>query len=322
MLGLGLLASGLFALFLAATGQFLPHDEKFLGMTARRLCSLHGCRIVHFMVHDRLAFGGALTAVGLVYLWLVASPLRQGRAWAWWLLLVSGTAGFASFLAYLGYGYLDTRHGVATLGLLPCFVLGLARSRALLLNPAAGIGSLLKSGVVIPWSSAYGVGRACLLVTAVGMVFGGLTILVVERLRQTELERAAAEARAVEERRRRRVQLALTGAVLLTLAGGGAWYVRQQRLERQQEEDRAQREVAQAVDRDLAEVAERQGEARWPEAWAALERAEGRLGASGPAEPRQRVAAARRRLEQIRTDRETTTRLEDAAVQLIGIRGH
>ena len=37
--------------------------------------------------------------------------------------------GFVSFLAYLGYGYLDTWHGLATLVLLPCFVLGLVRAR-------------------------------------------------------------------------------------------------------------------------------------------------------------------------------------------------
>jgi hypothetical protein len=40
------------------------------------------------------------------------------EAWAWWLLAFSGSAEFASFLAYLGYGYLDTWHGVRT-ALLP-----------------------------------------------------------------------------------------------------------------------------------------------------------------------------------------------------------
>jgi hypothetical protein len=63
LLALGLILSGLFAVFLAASGQFLPHDERFLGQTAEGLCSLHGCRIVHFMSHDWLAFGGALVAI-------------------------------------------------------------------------------------------------------------------------------------------------------------------------------------------------------------------------------------------------------------------
>src|SRR5436853_138350 len=81
-----LVLSGLFALVLGITGRFLPHDERYLGMTARELCALHGCRIVHFMIHDRVSFGGALIAVGLIYGWLTDGPLRQGRAWAWWLL--------------------------------------------------------------------------------------------------------------------------------------------------------------------------------------------------------------------------------------------
>ena len=83
-LGLGLALSGLFALFLAATGQFLPHDERYLGLTAEQLCAHDGCRIVHFMRHNRASFGGALVALGLLYLWLAEFPLRQGQAWAWW----------------------------------------------------------------------------------------------------------------------------------------------------------------------------------------------------------------------------------------------
>jgi hypothetical protein len=178
LLSLGLVLSGLFAVFLAVTGQFLPHDERFLGMTAEQLCSLQGCRIVHFMIHDRLAFGGALIAVGVAYVWLVEFPLRRGETWAWWLLLLSGTVGFASFLAYLGRGYLDVWHGVATLALLPCFGVGLARSRAVLVRPE-GIGCLLRPGVRVDWLSAYGLGRACLLAAAVGLCGGGLVILAV-----------------------------------------------------------------------------------------------------------------------------------------------
>jgi len=176
--GLALLLSGVTALVLGFTGRFLPHDERFLGMTAEQLCALHGCRIVHFMVHDRVSFGGALVAVGLVYLWLAESPLRQGQEWAWWAFAVTGAAGFGSFLAYLGYGYLDTWHGAATLALLPCFALGLARSQARLARPA-GVRCLLRPGARVPWASAHGLGRACLLATAAGMAAGGLTILAV-----------------------------------------------------------------------------------------------------------------------------------------------
>jgi hypothetical protein len=167
-----LLFSGLFALYVGVTGQFLPHDERFLGMTSEALCAVHGCRIVHFMVHDRVSFGGALVAIGLLYLWLIESPLREGRAWAWWLLVLSGVVGFSSFLAYLSYGYLDTWHGAATVGLLPCFAFGIVRSRRALSHPK-GVWCLLRPSADWPR-----VGRACLLVTAAGMVGGGLTILV------------------------------------------------------------------------------------------------------------------------------------------------
>jgi hypothetical protein len=173
-----LLSSGLFALALGISGRFLPHDERFLGMTASQLCSLHGCRIVHFMVHDRVSFGGALVAVGLLYLWLARSPLKQGQLWAWWVLLVSGEVGFSSFFAYLGYGYLDTWHGIATLGLFPCYLLGLVLSSRTFARPE-GVRCLLRPGVRWPWASAAGLGRACLLLSAVGLVFGGLTIMVV-----------------------------------------------------------------------------------------------------------------------------------------------
>src|SRR5262245_7272331 len=144
-LAIGLVLAGLSAVLLGLSGRFLPHDERFLGMTAEQLCALHGCRIVHFMVHDRVSFGGALVALGLLYLWLARVPLRQGQAWAWWALLLSGVVGFASFFAYLGHGYLDTWHGVATLGLLPCFLFGLTRSPRPLPR-GEGIRCLLRPG--------------------------------------------------------------------------------------------------------------------------------------------------------------------------------
>jgi hypothetical protein len=174
--GLSLVLAGGFALFLSASKHFLPHDVQYLGMTAEQLCGVNNCRVVYFMFHDRVAFGGALIAIGALYMWLAEFPLRQRKPWAWWLFIVSGICGFGSFLAYLGYGYLDTWHGVATLLLLPFFVLGLARSRPVLARPR-GILSLFKPGVNVRWRSSFGVGRALLLATAAGMIAGGLTVM-------------------------------------------------------------------------------------------------------------------------------------------------
>jgi hypothetical protein len=176
--GLALVLSGGFALFLSATGHFLPHDVQFLGITADQLCALDGCRIVHFMFHDRVSFGGALISTGALYMWLAEFPLRCGESWAWWLFVWTGIIGFGSFLAYLSYGYLDTWHGAATLMLFPLFIVGLVRSYSQLPKPAP-IQALFKPSVPFSLKSSFGVGRALLLATATGMILGGLTIMTV-----------------------------------------------------------------------------------------------------------------------------------------------
>jgi hypothetical protein len=204
-LGLGLILCGAFALFLSATRQFLPHDVDFLGLTAEQLCGLDNCRIVYFMFHDRVSFGGALIAVGALYMWMAEFPLRNREPWAWWLFFLSGLTGFASFLAYLGYGYLDTWHGVGTLLLLPFFVVGLAKTRSLL-TEAKGISSILRPGAAVKWLTAFGIGRAMLLGVAVGMIAGGLTVMTVGMTRVFVpqdlkfMELSVAEIRAVSPR--------------------------------------------------------------------------------------------------------------------------
>lgn len=192
-----LVGSGLFALFLSATGHFLPHDEQFLGMTAKELCALHGCRIVHFMYHDRASFGGALVAVGTLYLWLAYFPLHRGEAWAWWTLLLSGAAGFASFLAYLGYGYLDTWHGAATLALLPCFIGGMYLTYRRTVVPPRTIRTLLRPSRKLGLSTRHDAGRACLLATALVITAAGAVILAVgmtEVFVDTDLEYLGVDA--------------------------------------------------------------------------------------------------------------------------------
>jgi hypothetical protein len=176
--GIGLIASGLFAFFLGATGHFLPQDIAFLGVTADALYLIADGRLAHFMIHDRVSFGGAILGVGVLYLWLAEFPLKAGQTWAWWALLVSGTIGFASFLAYLGYGYLDTWHGAATLVLLPIFGFGMYRAIGLLPREQS-VRALLRPGWHGAWRSRYGIGRALLLTTSLFLVLGGLIIMTV-----------------------------------------------------------------------------------------------------------------------------------------------
>lgn len=175
---LALLFSGGFALFLSAGGQLLPHDMAFLGVSAEELRRLAAGRVVSFMFHDRVAFGGSLLAIALLYLWLVELPLANGEPWAWWALLCSGVTGFGSFLSYLGYGYLDTWHGTATLALLPCFGLGLGRSYTHLRAPKSLRQALQHSDYRL-WPAGMRLGRFLLLAAGAGMVVGGGTIIVV-----------------------------------------------------------------------------------------------------------------------------------------------
>jgi hypothetical protein len=129
------------------------------------------------MFHDRVSFGGVLIAIGTLYLWLAEFPLRRGEEWSWWVFAVSGATGFASFLCYLGYGYLDTWHGVATLALLPCFLLGMVRSRALLAAPHVHWRSLLSPASGLEGKTRVGFGRICLLLTGFGQVSAGCVIM-------------------------------------------------------------------------------------------------------------------------------------------------
>ena len=175
--GLALVLAGGFALFLSATGSFLPHDVDYLGMIPPQLCAINQCRIVHFMFHDRVSFGGVLIAIGTLYLWLTHFPLRDGEEWSWWIFAASGVSGFASFLCYLGYGYLDTWHGIATLALLPCYLLGMWKTRAILSTKDRHWRSLLAPAMSIDWRSRQGIGRICLLLAGLGKIGAGAVIM-------------------------------------------------------------------------------------------------------------------------------------------------
>lgn len=169
--------AGVTVIAVGASNRFLPHDERYLGMTAVDLCSLHGCRVVHFMVHDRVAFGGAAAAAGVLYLWLVASPLRRGEPWAWRALVHSGAIGFASFLAYLGYGYLDTWHGLVTAGLFAAFAFGILRTRPHGASPNRDPDTPIAP---LRWPHTISeLGRLLLLAAAAGLTVGGFTIMLI-----------------------------------------------------------------------------------------------------------------------------------------------
>jgi hypothetical protein len=78
----------------------------------------------------------------------------------------------------LGYGYLDTWHGVATLCLLPIFAVGMGRSFALVQgskSPAC-LWSELRS---IDLKSKNDIGWLCVILTGFGMLGAGAVIMTV-----------------------------------------------------------------------------------------------------------------------------------------------
>lgn len=173
-----LVLSGLLVIVQSLTGHFLPHDVAYLGLDAAQLSTFNNGTITKFMFHDRISFGGSIIAVGFLYLWLAEFPLKNKEPWAWYLFLFSGIMGFGSFLTYLGYGYLDSWHGVATLLLLPFFLTGLVRSYSLIKNEASFQDIFIqREGINV--RSVYGIGKFFLLFSAAGMLFAGLTISIV-----------------------------------------------------------------------------------------------------------------------------------------------
>jgi hypothetical protein len=168
--GLGL--AGAFACFVSVAGETLPHELRFLGMTAADLRGLADGRVADFMTHDRVAFGGTLIALAVLYLWIVAEPLRAGERWAWWFVAISGLIGFVSFLAYAGYGYLDVWHAAATAGLAPPFVVGLVKTHG---RSRADRGRGRSAWPA--WGTVAGLGRGLVALTGLGMIAAGATIL-------------------------------------------------------------------------------------------------------------------------------------------------
>jgi hypothetical protein len=168
--GVALLLSGGFAVMQSVYGELLPQDSHAIGMNAAALAHAANSRLPGFMFHDRVAYGGTLLSLGAGYLWLAAFPLKARQAWAWWSLVFSGTVGFLGFLTYLGQGYLDSWHGVATLFLLPVFCCGMWRAHPAQTSLRAAWALSSPSFGPEKW------GRLLLGFCAVGLILAGATI--------------------------------------------------------------------------------------------------------------------------------------------------
>jgi hypothetical protein len=168
--GVALAFAGGLAVYLGFTRQLLPHDLAYLGMSAVELGEIADGRLMDFMVHDRVSWGGSLFAVGVMYLWLTVFPLAEGRRWAWMTIAITGAVGFASFASHLPTGYLDSWHGVGTLLLIPVFAVGLVRSRSAISGHSISVAGRLGA---LTW------GRRVVLATGVGLAVSALVIMTI-----------------------------------------------------------------------------------------------------------------------------------------------
>jgi hypothetical protein len=120
-----LLTIGLLALAAAASVVMLPHEVAQIGADPVFLrIHHHDHTLVSFLIHNRVSFGGALIAIGVLYLWLVQSPLAAGERWSWWTFLLSAGLGAASFLSYLPKGYFDPLHAAGTIVIVVTLICG------------------------------------------------------------------------------------------------------------------------------------------------------------------------------------------------------
>jgi tetratricopeptide (TPR) repeat protein len=141
---------------------------------------------------------------------------------------------------------------------------------------------------------------------------------VQERLRQTELARAAAQAKAQEARKRQRLTVALAtmGVLLIAAVLGGAAWLRQKDLEVEfarrdkerelaSEHQRQREQATQTAQGDLSKFTALSKEGRWAEALAVAERGLARLSPDTPAQLGEQLRRAR-------ADMEMVQRLEQA----------
>jgi serine/threonine-protein kinase len=181
-----------------------------------------------------------------------------------------------------------------------------------------------------------GLARACLAVERdhrprhAGVVAEAVTAYregVAERLRVAELarataevERAAAQARVVEEGKRRKLTAALGAALLalVLLGGGGAWWLAGKRVEAERAVQQAHQEARGL--HDLARAAGLGDPLAWTKALTAAQRADGLLAGAWVSPPlRHEVGELLRQVQEeftgVERDRELLARLADIRTQ-------
>ena len=167
---------GLYVVICALQGSLLDTDLTFLGKGAA-LFALKpgGDQVTLFLLHNRLAFGGTLFILGVLFIWMTAVPLKQGYSWAWWLCTFSGSVVSVSMALLIVYrsgpGWQLALASVPGVILIP----GLAGSRSQVLGVDRP-GVLWDRGFLPGPRSRYGVGRLMILLASFALFIGGLSV--------------------------------------------------------------------------------------------------------------------------------------------------
>lgn len=123
-----LLAAGVAISTIGVTRVFVPEDLQFMHTTADLLHSAHP-RLVPLIAHDRATFGGMLLSSGVLFLLPALWGFRNGRAWLWWTMFLSGIAAYACAIGvHFVVGYMHLTHLAPAFAGLGWFLIALALS--------------------------------------------------------------------------------------------------------------------------------------------------------------------------------------------------
>ena len=145
--GCGLLGAGLMISAIGVTQVFVREDLAFMH-TAAHVLGAANPHLVPLIAHDRATLGGMLLASGWIFLLPALWGFRNGSAWLWWTMLVSGVSAYAAALGiHYSVGYMSWLHLLPAFGGLLIFLLGLALSASYLWDPgSADVSPTRRSG--------------------------------------------------------------------------------------------------------------------------------------------------------------------------------
>jgi hypothetical protein len=171
LVGIGMVTGGVVAAAITLGPLLLWYDQDYLGGDRAYLNSVNH-HLVHFLQHDRITLAGTMVSIGVLYAGLALGGLRRGWVWARNVYLASGAVGFPTLFYFLGSGFLEPLHVIATVVLFPMFLLAVRRRPRPRSEPVRTDGPEAERRRALA-------GQLIMVAVGVGLVIGGVTISVV-----------------------------------------------------------------------------------------------------------------------------------------------